>query len=372
MKKGKSFSEYLEVDGDVNVYSFLPIKNIENKAVAWLVSYEESNFIEMTLRGGLIIRIISFLISLILVYIINLQFRSRYLLQQRHKLLDDMLNATDNVMFITDFKDVSYSNNRFKDLLNIKKTIDFNKNTNHNVLSVFNKKDGYLHAGLLKKGELPITLFRRIPKDERVVSILNKYLEEKSFNISISKTNTDGDYVITLSDITELKAKQDVTKEKAYIDGLTKVYNRNKFDEVFEKEMTVVKRYNHKLSIAIIDIDKFKDINDSYGHLIGDEVLIMIAQNINTHLRETDVFARWGGEEFVILFKETNINNAKIVSLKLKDDIEKLQHPTAGNITVSFGLTEYIKGDTQETLFKRCDDALYTAKHNGRNRVEVL
>ncbi len=124
--------------------------------------------------------------------------------------------------------------------------------------------------------------------------------------------------------------------------------------------------------MAIIDIDKFKDFNDTYGHLIGDEVLIMMAQSVNDSVRGTDTFARWGGEEFLILFKDTSIENAKMVSEKLRNKIEKLQHPTAGSITASFGLTQYIDGDTTKSMFKRCDDALYKAKEDGRNRVEVL
>ncbi|MEA2018001.1 MAG: GGDEF domain-containing protein, partial [Campylobacterota bacterium] len=122
----------------------------------------------------------------------------------------------------------------------------------------------------------------------------------------------------------------------------------------------------------IIDIDKFKNFNDTYGHLIGDEVLITMAQTVKTHVRETDTFARWGGEEFVILFKNTSIKNAKIVSEYIKDRIEENEHKIAGKITASFGLTQYKENDTIETIFKRCDDALYVAKENGRNRVEIL
>ena len=170
----------------------------------------------------------------------------------------------------------------------------------------------------------------------------------------------------------EVQTKQIQTEEKAYVDGLTGVYNRNKFDEVFYEEMVRIQRYPTKLSIAIIDIDRFKKCNDTYGHLIGDEVLIMIAKKINTTIRSTDLFARWGGEEFVILFKETSAEEAKIVSKNLKDEIQKLQHQIAGNLTASFGITQYIKGDTMESIFKRCDDALYIAKEQGRNRIEVL
>ena len=98
----------------------------------------------------------------------------------------------------------------------------------------------------------------------------------------------------------------------------------------------------------------------------------MLAHSVDSNLRGTDTFARWGGEEFVILFKETYIDTAKIIALKLKDKIEALDHPKAGKITASFGLTQYIEGDTAESVFQRCDEALYKAKAAGKNRVEVL
>ena len=168
-----------------------------------------------------------------------------------------------------------------------------------------------------------------------------------------------------------VQEKQIKTERKAYYDSLTGVYNRNKLDEMFNEEIQRLKRYPANLSIAIMDIDKFKNFNDTYGHLIGDEVLVMIAQNVNSNVRNTDVFARWGGEEFVILFKETSIEEAITITNKLKDKIQALEHNIAEGTTASFGITQYIEGDTVETIFKRCDDALYRAKENGRNRVEV-
>ncbi len=158
---------------------------------------------------------------------------------------------------------------------------------------------------------------------------------------------------------------------KAYIDNLTGSYNRYKFEEVFTYEFEQFKRYKHTFCIAMIDIDHFKNFNDTYGHLIGDEVLIMLADESKKTLRTTDTFARWGGEEFLILFKETSLNDAIIGSNKVRENISLLEHKVAGNITASFGVSEILENDTLEGILKRCDDALYSAKDNGRNRVEV-
>ena len=160
-------------------------------------------------------------------------------------------------------------------------------------------------------------------------------------------------------------------KKRADIDSLTGIYNRNKFDRVFRYELIRNERYKRELSLAIIDIDHFKIFNDTYGHLIGDEVLIMLVRSLEKHIRDTDIFARWGGEEFVILFPETNSETAREICEKLRVQIELLQHPKAGGINASFGVSSYKKRDTQERMFKRCDDALYEAKESGRNRVVV-
>ena len=372
MLKGEEFSSYVEHNKHIDVISFLPIKNLEKKTVAWIVSYEKSPIIEMALQNTLRIRISVLLLSILFIYFLLKQIRSKDEIQKQYKLLNYILNATDNVMFITDFKDINFSNNKFKDLLNVKHSEVFNSSSNHNMLQMFVPVDGYLHEGLLNANESFAELILKTAPADRIVSILDKNFEPAAFKISISKPGDDGEYLVTLSDITKIKERQVQTEKKAYLDALTKVYNRNKFDEVFAEELARVKRYNAPFTLALIDIDKFKDFNDTYGHLIGDEVLIKLAQTVNENLRDTDIFARWGGEEFVILFKNISIESARLVSQKLKDKIEENEHPIAGKITASFGLSEYVDGDTTESMFMRCDKALYKAKENGRNRVEVL
>jgi len=166
---------------------------------------------------------------------------------------------------------------------------------------------------------------------------------------------------------------QSLLKEKmqsrVYIDGLTGVYNRNKFDEVAIKELKRDERYRRNLSMAIVDIDHFKIFNDKYGHLVGDEVLILTAQYLNTSIRESDIFARWGGEEFTILFPETTKEDALSLCEELREGISKLAYAKADHITVSCGVTQYTQGDSLQTMFQRCDKALYKAKESGRNRV---
>ncbi|MFT5660107.1 MAG: diguanylate cyclase (GGDEF)-like protein [Sulfurimonas sp.] len=379
---GKQFGIYVEHSKDnphIQVISFLPIKNIEDKTLAWIVSYEESPLIKSTLFNDLILKIIGLLISLLIIYFIIKQSHSKEMLKeknkdinQKHKFLHEVLNLTDDIMFITDFKDVKFSNDKFKEVLKIVNSQEINKATSHNVLDIFQNVDGYLHQGLLGEDELFISLLMRTTDENKIVTIIDENFEAKAFKINVTKTQDKQNCLVTLSDITKMRELQIIAEKKAYIDGLTNVYNRSKFDEIFEKEILCTKRYKSPLSIAILDVDRFKEFNDTYGHLIGDEVLIVLAQTVNTHVRETDTFARWGGEEFVILFKSTLSLDAKVVAKKLKDRIEENIHPEAGKITASFGVTQYQEGDTLKSIFNRCDKALYIAKKNGRNRVEVL
>jgi len=373
MKKGKEFALYFSHDDNYTwMISFLPVKDLsDTKVLAWLVSYKKSAFIDTTLRGGAIISIAFFGLFMLLLYFIYKQYIIQEKLKEEHTLLDSIINLTDDIMFITNFDTVTFSNKKFKDFFNVENEEQFNETLHKNILGTFVHSDGYLYDVTPDENTTFVQLVENTPVQNRVVCILDQTLNPKAFKISLTKIvkSVRDDYLVTLSDITTIKEREKEIQEKAYIDELTQIYNRSKFDKLAEDELLRDIRYKRDLSITIIDIDHFKNFNDTYGHLIGDEVLIMLAEYINNHVRDTDTFARWGGEEFVILFPETKKDIAVIVCEKLRVGIEQLSHPLAGGITVSFGVTQYQKNDTLKTMFKRCDDALYKAKENGRNMV---
>ena len=155
-------------------------------------------------------------------------------------------------------------------------------------------------------------------------------------------------------------------------DGLTGLYNRRSFEELFEKEMHRSKRYSYPLSIVLFDIDDFKRINDTYGHKIGDEVLIGLSILVPKVIRDSDIIARWGGEEFIIIFPESDLESAKEKAEKIREAIANEIFPSSLRVTCSFGVTTYLKEDTADSLFIRCDDALYKAKADGKNNVKTL
>ncbi len=158
----------------------------------------------------------------------------------------------------------------------------------------------------------------------------------------------------------------------AHKDPLTGTQNRLAFMKAIEEEIERAKRYKTPLSIIMFDIDFFKKINDTYGHGIGDEVLKKLAETIEKNLRKTDKLFRIGGEEFIIILPNTNIENAKIVAEKLRKAICKTDFGKPGRITISLGVTSFTKEDNEDSFLDRVDKALYMAKNNGRNRVEVI
>ncbi|SFV59888.1 diguanylate cyclase/phosphodiesterase (GGDEF & EAL domains) with PAS/PAC sensor(s) [hydrothermal vent metagenome] len=164
---------------------------------------------------------------------------------------------------------------------------------------------------------------------------------------------------------------QEELERKAYIDDLTQIYNRTYFKEQFSKEISRYKREKTPLSLIFMDIDKFKDLNDNYGHQAGDEVLKELATLINNNIREMDTFSRWGGEEFAIIQPNTAPKNSKKVAEYLRKMIKKHLFSNNLSVTCSFGLATFGDDDTQELIMKRADEALYRAKNSGRDRVEI-
>ncbi|WP_456402311.1 GGDEF domain-containing protein [Persephonella sp.] len=160
-------------------------------------------------------------------------------------------------------------------------------------------------------------------------------------------------------------------KTMAEIDPLTGIYNKGKFNELLRFELERNKRYGRPLSIILFDIDHFKKINDAFGHQTGDYVLKTLAKIVSSNIRATDYFARWGGEEFVILAPETDLEGAQILAEKIRKSIEEYPFDVVGQVTSSFGVTEATSKDTVDSFVKRADAALYKAKDKGRNRVEI-
>jgi diguanylate cyclase (GGDEF)-like protein/PAS domain S-box-containing protein/hemerythrin-like metal-binding protein len=166
----------------------------------------------------------------------------------------------------------------------------------------------------------------------------------------------------------ELENKNKILSASIIIDKLTGINNRHYFDMRVMEEIANSDRCKTPLSMIFFDLDKFKDVNDTFGHDVGDDVLIAITENVRRFIRKTDLFARWGGEEFIILMTQTGVQGAAIVAEKIRRSVEQIVHPEAGKVTISLGVAERIKDEYLESWFKRADQLLYLAKKGGRNR----
>ncbi len=173
----------------------------------------------------------------------------------------------------------------------------------------------------------------------------------------------------------QLKSYQEELKLLASTDPMTKLYNRRYFNEIAKNILEVERRNESELSLMILDIDKFKNINDTYGHNMGDEVIIFISDILRKNQRASDVICRYGGEEFVILLPETSLKNAVLVAEKIRKRIAVSMVGAGGeesfSVRVSIGVSQIdiLNEHDIEAALKRADKALYEAKSFGRNRV---
>ncbi len=195
------------------------------------------------------------------------------------------------------------------------------------------------------------------------------------------------DYVTKPFDQIELRARvraalrtkrlQDILEQQSFLDGLTGLWNRSYLDRRIESELNVARRYGRPMSLVLLDIDHFKRLNDSYGHLFGDVVLQGIAESLRAYARRSDIVARYGGEEFAVLLTDTGRNAAVHVSERLRDALDSRSYDIRGesvSVTASFGVatTETLDSElTPAMLIGAADRALYASKDAGRNCVHI-
>ncbi|MCF8097116.1 MAG: diguanylate cyclase [Desulfarculaceae bacterium] len=194
--------------------------------------------------------------------------------------------------------------------------------------------------------------------------------------VSASAFSLDGQWYAagSVRDITEHKQNEEALKRLANTDGLTGVLNRRRFMELSRQEVARSQRYGGLLSLIMLDVDHFKAVNDSFGHEVGDEVLVSLAKVCRHVLRQVDFFGRVGGEEFMALLPETGLEAAYLVAERLRSELER--HPVSGSkpeirVTISLGVAQLAPEMRLSDLMRTADDAMYRAKQNGRNRVEI-
>ena len=198
------------------------------------------------------------------------------------------------------------------------------------------------------------------------------YYEDKTITPLRNHDDIIIGFVSTGKDVTKEMLAYQETQRIASTDQLTEIYNRHKFEELLNMEIERAKRTLQPLSLILIDIDHFKNVNDTFGHDAGDEVLKHLVKIIQDNIRQIDIFARWGGEEFLVLSPSTDLEKVQVLAEKLRFAVEKAVFPIVSHITISQGVGIFEGNDTFDEVFKRVDLGLYHAKEHGRNQVGVI
>jgi len=243
-------------------------------------------------------------------------------------------------------------------------------------LQGFEKNSIYLFGKVYNDGY--VLIVKQLQQNSQILSIIDSLFVEILFIALIN--------ILLLLYLFNLIKNQETTKEQlfrefeqlqidtkkvAFEDTLTGAATRLKFDETLKDLVNIASRFQEqKFTAIMIDIDNFKKVNDTYGHDYGDIVLKEVAKIVQENIRKTDTFARWGGEEFVILSPMNNLKDSFAFADKIRELISNTHFEKLNHITCSFGLTEFRQGDTEQSLMKRADELLYKAKQNGKNRVE--
>ena len=222
-----------------------------------------------------------------------------------------------------------------------------------------------LWATILSKKTYKNTLINR-KKDGTL------YYENITITPILNEKSEIINFVATSQDISSKIAIENELKRLANNDNLTGLYNRHNADRELEKKIANFKRYREDFVLIMMDIDYFKNVNDTYGHDIGDYVLKELSNIIADEIRELDHFSRWGGEEFMLILPHIQKEQAITVAEKLCLVVSEHPFETISGLTISMGLSAFKQNDTKESILKRIDEALYKAKNGGRNRAVWL
>lgn len=281
-------------------------------------------------------------------------------LQERY--IKTILNSQKNIVVVTDGKKIIYANHAFFDYFGYTTLEKFL--SEHSCICDFfesGESNEYLQANM--DGMLWTEYLLRYSTQEHKVkmSVAGK---TSIFTVHSQKMTYDDQirHVVVFTDITKLN-------ELATQDVLTQVANRFQFDKVLEHSITLSQRYGRALSMMLIDIDHFKEVNDTYGHLVGDEVLKKLAHILTKGIRKSDVVARWGGEEFVVLLPDSELSSAEKLAESLRVKIAESDFEPMKQVTCSIGVVQWNEGESSDHFLKRVDEKLYRAKESGRNCV---
>lgn len=283
-------------------------------------------------------------------------------------LLDNMVSGSfDNVIVVEDKKPVG--------ILTTKDVMELIKNGSDLTLAVSNYMSSPVDT-ITKSATIKEALtFVKTKHYKRVVVVDNEknlagiIAQKELISLTYSRwAMLMKEYQSELSELNHiLESKNREYEVMASTDSLTGLYNRHKFSELYISSYTSMTQRDGDMSLIMLDIDFFKQVNDTYGHNAGDQVLVQISHSLLKTLRNIDIVCRWGGEEFICLLPTASLENAMQLAEKIRTNIESLDMERVKSVTASFGVSQVREGDEMEDVINRADKALYHAKKSGRN-----
>ena len=336
------------VKADLDLNSFIYEHN-HHKKIIFELEHEER------------VLLIMFIMFSITIFTLSIYFVKK--LHSEKKLLHAVINSSDDLIYYKN-KHLKYlgCNTAFEKFVGKSKSEIIGKND----FELF----GYKFAKESQENDFEVLKSQKTLINEESIAMKDKTLLFQIKKIPLKYNLKSSIGILGVNrDITDLFEIQKKLEEQAIIDELTKVYNRKYFNEKLKEQIEIYKRYGNYFCITLLDIDDFKIINDTYGHDVGDKVLIEICKIIKTHIRNTDILFRIGGEEFIILYPKTILNEAFVSTSKLKELINQENIIENHQITVSIGLTQILQNDDETTLFKRIDEFMYFSKKNGKDKI---
>jgi diguanylate cyclase (GGDEF)-like protein len=351
------------------VYSidFIPLVNdFTSEKVGYIVIFAESDYFKYILDSYIIILLILIVLSILVGYLLYKNEQTKTFVKKQSFEYKSILNLYENMVIIVDKYKIINANNKFLAFYNLTSL-----NQNLEILKIDNIFTYSKDMNCQKNTDIFDKLmdFNLIDNE---ISMKNDKGQKRYFNVYVHKLELDlkTNYILELIDITDHKNETFKLKEKALYDKLTKVYNRHYFEQKLEEEFATIHLKNNSLSLIMFDIDHFKLINDEYGHVIGDESLIFISELITKNIRKTDIFSRWGGEEFMILSEkslEDTITMAEYLRKLIEEETKR--HNTLPAFTCSFGVITLHSISSLKEGLQKVDELLYKSKNEGRNKV---
>ncbi len=287
------------------------------------------------------------------------------LITKEKEFTQSVLDLQDNFIIVSDANQVLHANKALLRFFSFNNLCDFQKDVGC-IASLFIKEEPYFYINLVENS---LTWIDEVVERLKEGDVLVKIARDSQEYIFTLKVAIFHDYyIVTMTDVTTISVRSLEYEHDANFDSLTQIYNRNMFNRLIEKKIYEARLQKSSFVFVMFDIDFFKKVNDTYGHLAGDSVLKEITALTKEHIRANDIFARWGGEEFVIVL-DTDIKKGLEIAEGLRKNIECKEFAIVKNITCSFGITEFREKDSLNRMINRADESLYEAKSSGRNRV---